>query len=120
MAKILLKNCIPDTKITGPNKPKETNMKNQKPKVPDLPERYLLDLKTVCNLKCPMCLLHGSDEEEKKKIAIGKMDVDSAKKILDEIMSAKPLIQPSMWGEPLLADNLVEHIANMKELGISE
>lgn len=96
---------------------KEINHK--KPQVPDLPERYLLDLKTTCNLKCPMCLLHGSDEEEKKKIAIGKMDIEAAKEILDEIMSAKPLIQPSMWGEPLLADNLIDHITNMKKRGIS-
>jgi len=87
--------------------------------IPDLPERYLLDLRTECNLRCPMCLLHGSDDEARKESAVGKMEVDSARKILDEIMTVKPLIQPSMWGEPLLAKDLRQHLTNMKERGIS-
>lgn len=87
--------------------------------VPELPERILLDLRTDCNLRCPMCLLHGSDDQEKKANAIGIMDVDQAKQILDEVMNAAPLIQPSMWGEPLLAKNLKEHIQNMKKRGIT-
>jgi radical SAM protein with 4Fe4S-binding SPASM domain len=87
--------------------------------VPELPERYLLDLRSECNLACPMCLLHGSDDDEAKEGAIGKMEFDQATQILDEIKEVKPLIQPSMWGEPLLAKNLRDHLQNMKDRGIS-
>jgi radical SAM protein with 4Fe4S-binding SPASM domain len=87
--------------------------------VPDLPERYLLDLRTECNLACPMCLLHGNADPDGKEQAIGVMPVDKAARILDEIKSVKPLIQPSMWGEPLLAKNLREHLKAMKDRGIS-
>ena len=90
--------------------------------VPALPERLLLDLRTECNLNCPMCLLHGDIREldaDKKEAAIGKMELEQATSLLDEIMSARPLIQPSMWGEPLLAKDLKEHIKGMKDRGIA-
>ena len=89
--------------------------------VPDVPER-LLDLRTECNLRCPMCLLHGDIDEkddDKKEAAIGKMELHESAKILDEVMHAKPLIQPSMWGEPLLAKNLKDHITAMKSRDIA-
>jgi radical SAM protein with 4Fe4S-binding SPASM domain len=88
-------------------------------RVPDLPERYLFDLRTECNLACPMCLLHGAPDTPEKDAAIGKMSLDDARRILDEIMAAKPLVQPSMWGEPLLAKNFKEHVRAMKERGIT-
>lgn len=87
--------------------------------VPEMPTRYLLDLRGECNLSCPMCLLHGAPDTPEKEASIGKMSVENARKILDEIMGAKPLIQPAMWGEPLLAKNFKEHIAEMKARGIS-
>lgn len=87
--------------------------------VPDLPDRYILDLRTECNLKCPMCLLHGAPDTPEKEAAIGKMGVENARKILDEIMAVKPMIQPAFWGEPTLAKDLREHIVAMKERGIS-
>ncbi|MGH6662035.1 MAG: radical SAM/SPASM domain-containing protein [Rhodospirillales bacterium] len=89
-------------------------------RVPEMPERLLLDLRTDCNLKCPKCLLHGDGVDgERKHQMIGTMDADNARKILDEVMAAKPLIQPSWWGEPLLARNLEGHIRDMKERGIA-
>lgn len=88
-------------------------------KVPDLPERYLFDLRSECNLACPMCLLHGAPDSPEKEAAMGKMSLEAARQILDEIMVAKPLVQPSMWGEPLLARNFREHIHAMKERGIA-
>ena len=69
-----------------------------------------------------MCLLHGDIKEldaDKKEAAIGKMELEQATSLLDEIMSARPLIQPSMWGEPLLAKDLKEHIKGMKDRGIA-
>lgn len=89
-------------------------------KVSELPERMLLDLRTECNLKCPMCLLHGSDDDpEIKAAAIGEMGLEGAREILDEVMHSKPLVQPSMWGEPLLAHKLREHFQDMKDRGIT-
>lgn len=88
-------------------------------KVPELPSRYLMDLRSECNLACPMCLLHGAPDSPEKEAAMGKMSVDAAKSILDQIMSAKPMVQPAMYGEPLLAKNLKEHLSNMKERGLS-
>lgn len=88
--------------------------------VPELPKRYILDLRSDCNLKCPMCLLHGTGSNTPdREAAIGKMSVAQAGKILDEIMAIKPMIQPAYWGEPTLAKDFREHIAAMKSRGIA-
>ena len=87
--------------------------------VPDLPERFLMDLHGDCNLSCPMCFRHGGVEKEEKSPFIGTMPVDAVRKVLDEIMVAQPLIQPSTWGEPLIIPELRTHITAMKERGIS-
>lgn len=95
------------------------SLDRKKPQVPDLPERLLLDLHGACNLRCPMCLLHGSDDRAAVKAKIGTMGVERARRIMDEVMEARPLVQPSMWGEPLLAPELQTHIADMKARGIA-
>lgn len=87
--------------------------------VSKIPERYLLDLATKCNLRCPMCPVWGSEDNDAQEKVKGVMPLDASKKILDEIMAAKPLIQPNMYGEPLLAPNLKERIKDMKSRGIS-
>lgn len=87
--------------------------------VPEVPERLLLDLHGACNLRCPMCLLHGSDDREAVQAKIGTMTVEAARRIMDEVMHAQPLIQPSMWGEPLLAKALRAHVTDMKARGIT-
>ncbi|MFQ5955049.1 MAG: radical SAM/SPASM domain-containing protein [Kiloniellales bacterium] len=87
--------------------------------VPEVPERLLLDLHGACNLRCPMCLLHGSDDRDAVKAKIGTMTVDQAREIMDEVMHASPLMQPSMWGEPLLARELRAHVSDMKKRGIT-
>src|SRR5438445_10174415 len=35
--------------------------------VPELPPRVLLDLVTDCNLKCPMCIVHGATDDRRPK-----------------------------------------------------
>ncbi len=87
--------------------------------VPNIPSRYLLDLATKCNLRCPMCPVWGSADSALQETVKGVMPLQASKKILDEIMAAKPLIQPNMYGEPLLAPNLRKRISDMKERGIS-
>jgi len=87
--------------------------------VPVLPPRVLLDLATKCNLRCPMCPVWGSEDNNAIDSVKGVMDLEASRKVLDELMAAKPLIQPNMYGEPLLAPNLRERIADMKTRGMS-
>lgn len=87
--------------------------------VPDLPPRVLLDLATKCNLRCPMCTVWGSEDDNAIDSVVGAMDIDSSRRLLDELIEARPLIQPNMYGEPLLAPNLRERIVDMKTRGMS-
>lgn len=87
--------------------------------VPELPPRVLLDLATKCNLRCPMCTVWGSGDESAIDTVAGAMDLEASRRLLDELMAAKPLIQPNMYGEPLLAPMLRERIADMKSRGMS-
>ena len=58
--------------------------------VPELPLRVLLDLVTDCNLKCPMCIVHGGTDDPRLKEFLKKsMTVENARKVLDEIMAVK-------------------------------
>lgn len=47
------------------------------------------------------------------------MKTDAATRLLDEIAPAHPLIQPNMYGEPLLIPNLRERLRDMKTRGIA-
>ncbi len=87
--------------------------------VSELPGRVLLDLATTCNLRCPMCPVWGSEDEQAIDSVTGAMDLESSRRLLDEIMKAQPLIQPNMYGEPLLAPNLREQIMEMKSRGMA-
>lgn len=87
--------------------------------IPELPGRVLLDLATKCNLRCPMCVVWGSEDDESVESVTGVMDLEASRRLLDEIMVAQPLVQPNMWGEPLMAPNLREQIIQMKERGIA-
>jgi pyruvate-formate lyase-activating enzyme len=87
--------------------------------VPDLPPRLLLDFATKCNLRCPMCPVWGSEDENAIDNVKGLMALEDSRRLFDEIMAAKPLIQPSLYGEPLLVPNLRERIKQMKARGIT-
>lgn len=86
--------------------------------VPEYPERVLIDISGRCNLKCPMCLVHGSDDDEAKAQAIGEMTVDNVQRIIGELPARETLIQPNMWGEPLLTPHFEDHIQRMKDQGL--
>lgn len=91
-----------------------------RPSVPDLPPRLLIDLRTDCNLKCPMCIVHGDPENPRLKNFLRRsMPPDKARVLLDEIMPAKPLVQPALWSEPLLSPDFQEHVGAMKARGIT-
>jgi radical SAM protein with 4Fe4S-binding SPASM domain len=88
--------------------------------VPPLPPRVIMDLRTDCNLKCPMCLVHGDPANPQLKGFLRRdMQLDKARKMLDELMVARPLIMPSLWSEPLLAHDLKEHISGIKQRGMT-
>lgn len=90
-------------------------MDKMKITVPPLPQRTLIDISGRCNLKCPMCLVHGLDDQGLKQLAIGDMDFAAVQSILSQLPEGDSMVQPNMWGEPTLAPNFREHIKNMKE-----
>src|SRR5215471_18740259 len=85
--------------------------------VSELPERALIDFATKCNLRCPMCRGWGSDDNNAIDGVKGIMDATASEQILDEIAPAHPLIQPNMYGEPLLVPNLRERLKGIKARG---
>lgn len=86
--------------------------------VPEYPERMLIDYATKCNLRCPMCMVWGWDQEEKYSDLLGAMDLEAARKMLDEVMAAKPMVAPSLYGEPLLIPNLEQVFTDIKKRGL--
>lgn len=87
--------------------------------VPELPPRVLLDLATKCNLRCPMCPVWGSEDQNAIDSVAGVMNMDASRRLLDELTAAHPLVQPNIYGEPLLVPNLRERIIDMKARGMS-
>ena len=86
--------------------------------VPDLPPRLILDLATRCNLRCKMCPVWSAPEDETNAVA-GIMSEENARKILDEVMAAKPLIHPALYGEPTLAPAFESVVRDAKERGMT-
>lgn len=86
--------------------------------VPELPPRLILDLATKCNLRCGMCPVWGQDDDTIEN-AKGTMNLEAARRLLDELMSAKPLVSPCLYGEPLLAPDFKTRIMDMKSRGLS-
>lgn len=86
--------------------------------VPDLPPRLLMDLAGgVCNLRCPKCYVFGMSDAKTIKSLRGDMSLENARRILDEVAAIKPIIQPQLWSESLMAKNFREHVAAMKTAG---
>lgn len=86
--------------------------------VPDLPERVLIDFATKCNLRCPMCPVWGSEDNKVDSVK-GIMDSENSSRLLSEVAPARPLVQPNMYGEPLLVPNLRERLIEMKNHGMA-
>ena len=66
-----------------------------------------------------MCPVWGSDDNDAIDSVKGLMKADDVTRLLDEISPARPLIQPSIYGEPLLVPNLRERLAEMKSRGMT-
>lgn len=88
--------------------------------VPPLPPRVIMDLRTDCNLKCPMCLVHGDpDNPQLKGFLRRDMPLEQARKMLDELQAARPLVMPSLWSEPMLARGFRDYIREIKQRGMT-
>ena len=85
--------------------------------VPEMPPRVIIDFATKCNLRCSMCPVWGEDEESIDSVK-GLMALENARKLIDEISVAKPLVHPCLYGEPLLAPHLKDHIMQVKSKGM--
>lgn len=83
------------------------------------PKRVLLDLATVCNLRCPMSEVWGSDDENAINSVKGAMDVDAARRLLDEMTGTDMLIPPNLRGEPLMAPQIRQRFIDMKQRGLT-
>jgi len=67
-----------------------------------------------------MCIVHGDPENPILKDFLKKdMSLENARKILDQVMTAKPMVGPSLWSEPLMAKNFKEHVVQIKERGMA-
>ena len=71
-----------------------------------MPDRLLIDFATRCNLRCHMCPVWGLEDENQIDPLKGIMNLDAARKMLDEFTGAQPMVAPSIYGEPLLIPNL--------------
>ncbi len=93
--------------------------KGDVPVLPEMPPRMIMDLRTDCNLKCPMCIVHGDPDNPKLKGFLKKeVDLDKAFKVLEEVAPYTPLWMPSLWSEPLLAHGFKPFVSKIKELGM--
>jgi len=93
-----------------------------KRKVRDYP--LLVDLETVsrCNLKCPMCPTITQEFLDKRVTPFkrGQMNLDLAKKIIDEVAGKIYSLRLSWIGEPTLHSKLIEIAKYAKKKNIKE
>lgn len=82
--------------------------------VPEIPPRLLLDFATRCNLRCPMCPVWGSEDNQAIDGVKGTMDLAAARRMLDEVMAARPMVAASNYGEPLLIPKMREAFRDLK------
>jgi len=91
------------------------------PPLAKTPPRILLDLRTDCNLKCPMCIVHGATDDPRLQ---GLLRNEIGEETLDRILAQiatfdpKPLVQPQLWSEPTLSHHFLHFLRRCKEFGI--
>src|SRR5258707_7145395 len=87
--------------------------------VPEMPERLLIDYATRCNLRCHMCPVWGLEDDNAIDNVKGIMNLDAARRMLDEFTTKRPMVAPSIYGEPLLIPNLREVLSDVKSRGMA-
>ena len=79
-----------------------------------MPFRYNIDPINVCNLRCPLCPT-GLGTLQRNK---GKMDLESYKKIIDQIAPYAFVVELYNWGEPFLHPQIFDMIRHASERNI--
>jgi MoaA/NifB/PqqE/SkfB family radical SAM enzyme len=87
--------------------------------VTPMPERVLIDFATRCNLRCAMCPVWGVEDDDEIEQVKGILPLARARQILDELAATRPMIAPSIYGEPLLIPNMRTIYADMKRMGMA-
>jgi len=86
--------------------------------ISDFPKRILLGLNDgSCNLKCPICYVHGNSKSE--KVLKGKMSFENASYIFNEVKNTGIFVSPVLWSEPLLIEKLFNYLLLMKKSGLN-
>lgn len=86
--------------------------------VRDYPLLVDLELSSICNLRCPMCPTTTIDY--KKMVKRGLMELDLAKKVIDEVQGKVYALRLSLVGEPTLNPHFLEILSYAKQQGIKE
>lgn len=81
--------------------------------------RYLIELNTMCNLRCALCTVgnrEGYEYDHSNKL----MDMGLLEKVLDKVVSENPnaIVCPYGNGEPMLHPQLPECVAAIKRHGL--
>ncbi len=89
-----------------------------KREVSEYPLLVDLELADVCNLRCPMCPTITDEFKDKRRK--GLMDINLAKKIIDEIAGKVFALRLSWVGESTMHPHFIELIKYAKDRGIRE
>jgi MoaA/NifB/PqqE/SkfB family radical SAM enzyme len=65
-----------------------------------------------------MCTVWGAGDSSALDGVKGLMPMDAAEKVLDELAAIHPLVQPNMYGEPLLIPDLAAKLHALKSRGM--
>ena len=80
------------------------------------PKRMTLELSDTCNLRCGMCLVHSQKSKSKSPRGLSLSDIE---RIIKSLGGYKPVIQPTFYGESLLAPEFKEIMTLLKKHGFS-
>lgn len=82
------------------------------------PTKLLVGFKEgYCNLKCPMCFVHGSQDDALLASLKGSMSKEDAYNLFKQIAGKAVTISPNMWSEPLLLNEFEEYMNELEAAG---
>lgn len=98
---------------------KVNQLKPKNNTVPDFPKRVLIGLQDgYCNLRCPVCYVHGNGDKAAVERLKGQMRLEEARRIFKDLRNTGSFIHPTLWSEPLLIKGFNRYIQAMKKNGL--